>query len=168
MSHVAYKINPSGQVIGGGPKPLIGIPAAFVFSNGDVFVDAAQIIPLNPLPSQRLSITLSNQACVIDLFTKHIQIPFVPSGGIPTDPPVYKPIDPLFLNLYQNDVLVLGGALCLDRTLIVQNDYFNFNGDFSFIDTKGTEDPQVSGLGSRWQLCYWPNITQAQPTPVFI
>lgn len=161
----------NGNIIGAGPVPLVGIPAAFSFNGNIVTVDAPQLIPLSPVPNQRLAVTLSNQACILFIYTKHIQIPVLeytsnqapqntyPSPGtIPTVPPIYQPIDPLFIDIYLNNVLMLGGIICYDRNLIVRNAYFGFIGDFSFIDTAGTEDPQVSDLGDRWQLCYYPNI----------
>ncbi len=154
----ALIIDTNGVIVGAGPAPLIGIPAAFAFGTNSASVDAAQLIPLNVVSSQQLSITLSSQSCTISVYTKHIQIPFVPSGGIPSSPPIYKQIDPIFLDLYVNDALLIGGVLCLNQSLIVRNKYLGFIGDMSFIDTQANEDPQVSGLGNRWQLAYWPHI----------
>lgn len=143
---------------GGGPVPLVGIPAALLLYTNGWAVDAAQVIPLNPISNQQLDIVLNNQAVTLTIYTKHIMVPFVPSGGIPTDPPVYQSIDPIFLDLYLNGALLLGGVLCLDRNLIVRNAYLGFVGDLSFLDVQGTNDPETTGLGSRYQLCYFPNI----------
>jgi len=157
----ALIIDSKGVIVGAGPAPLVGVPAVFVFGTDTASVDAAQLIPLNPVPSQQLIITLNNQPCTITVYTKHIHIPFIPSGGIPSDPPIYEPVDPIFLDLYVNDSLVLGGVLCLNQNLIVRNKYLGFIGDMSFLDTQANEDPQISGLGSRWQLAYWPNLSVA-------
>ena len=121
-------------------------------------IAAAQIVPIVPANNQTLSVTLANQPCKINIFTKHIQVPVHPPGSIITNPPIFEAIDPIFLDLYLNDVLVVGGVLCLNRVGIVRNPYFGFVGDLSFADTLGDEDPQVSGLGNRWLLCYWPNL----------
>lgn len=120
-----------------------------------------QIIPLAATPSQTLSITLGNQSCKIDVYTKHIQVPTHSPGTIATDPPVYEAIDPIFLDLYVNDALVLGGVLGLNNVKIVRGFCAVgsvFVGDLSFTDTQANDDPDVSGLGGRWQLLYWPDL----------
>lgn len=81
-----------------------------------------------------------------------------PTGNIVTDPPAFAEINPIFLDLYINDVLVLGGVLALNNVGLVRDPYLGFVGDLSFTDIQGNEDPQVSGLGIRWLLCYWPNL----------
>lgn len=126
------------------------------------------VVPLLGVASQMMAIVLGNQACTINVYTKHIQVPAYPDPGIPTppqqdgiivtSPPVYAPIDPVFLDLYKNDVLVLGGVLARNNVLIVRNTYFGFVGDLSFADTEGTLDPQWQGLGTRWLLLYWPDL----------
>lgn len=116
------------------------------------------LIPLVPANSQELTATLGNQACRIKVFTKNLWVPYHNPGEIVTDPPPFEEINPLFLDLYLNDSLIVGGVLCLNNVGIVRNPYFGFVGDLSFTDTQGNEDPQVSGLGNRWQLCYWPNL----------
>lgn len=114
-----------------------------------------QIIPLAAVNSQVLQVTLTSQSCKIKVYTKHIQVPV--TDGIVTNPPVFDAINPLFLDLYVNDALILGGALCLNDTKIVRDSYLGFVGELSFTDTYGLgADPLVSGLGSRWLLLYWP------------
>lgn len=92
-----------------------------------------QIIPTTPTPSQVLSVSLAGQRCRIEVFVK--------STG-------------LFLNLYVNDALVIGGVICQHANRIVRQAYLGFVGDLAFFDTLGEEDPQVSGLGTRWRLVY--------------
>jgi hypothetical protein len=91
------------------------------------------IVPLAAVAAQRLRTTLGRQACRINLYQK-------PRG--------------LFLDLLVNDALVLGGAICLDRKVIVRDLYFNFIGDLAFVDTQGRDDPASLGLGTRWLLFY--------------
>ena len=114
------------------------------------------VIPLAAVPSQTLTVTLNAQACKINVFTKHIQVPVYETGSIKTEPPVYSAIDPVFVDLYVNDVLVIGGAPALNNVKIVRDSYLGFVGDLSFTDTQGTEDPQTGGLGARWLFLYWP------------
>lgn len=116
------------------------------------------IVPVTPVPAQTLNVTLADQACRINIFTKHLNVPDHLPGDIVTDPPVFYTIDPIFLDLYLNDVLVLGGVLCLNNVGIVRNPYLGFVGDLSFTDVQGDEDPRYDGLGVRWLLNYWPSL----------
>jgi hypothetical protein len=92
-----------------------------------------QIVPLTDAYSQTLNITLGGQACQIDLKTR--------STG-------------LYCDLYVNDELKLGGAVCRNLARIVINTYLGFSGDLMFSDTQGTDDPSSPGLGSRFLLFY--------------
>lgn len=124
-----------------------------------------QTVPLVGVAAQTMSITLGNQPCRIDVYTKQIQVPIIPGHGVAdppqpggaifTIPPVYAAIEPVFLDLYLNDVLVLGGVLARNNVRIVRNTYFGFVGDLSFTDIEGNDDPQWAGLGQRWLLLYW-------------
>lgn len=91
------------------------------------------IVPLQAVPSQVLKTALSGQSCELRCYQK---------------------VTGLYLDLLMNDVVVLGGVICLDRVLIVRDLYFGFIGDLAFVDTQGTEDPQSAGIGSRWLLFY--------------
>lgn len=115
----------------------------------------AQTIPIQPVPAQTLSVTLNQQACTINLYAKSIYIPITPPGSISTDPPRYIPVTVFFLDLYVNDVLIIGGCLMRDRVGVVQNTYFGFNGEISMEDTEGATPAMIAGLGSRYLLTYW-------------
>lgn len=93
----------------------------------------AQVIPLAPVPSQVLAVSLGDQPCRIDIYQK--------STG-------------LFLDLHVADRPVVVGVLCRDRNLLVRDRYLAFAGDLTLYDTQGTDDPQYVGLGSRWQLVW--------------
>ena len=67
---------------------------------------------------------------------------FRPSGQVLVAPPVYQNTNPVFVDLYVNDALVIGGVLLRDRNAIVRNSYFGFLGDIAIIDTQANEDPQ--------------------------
>lgn len=92
------------------------------------------IVPLNPIPSQTLSITLNGQPCKIH---------------------VYQRTTGLFLDLSVNDSLVVGGVICHDRNLLVRSAYLGFSGDLAFVDLQGKADPFFNGLGTRWTLDYF-------------
>jgi hypothetical protein len=128
-----------------------------------------QIIPLTGTASQTCSVSLGNQPCSIDVFTKHIQVPVIPghgvsdppqSGGtIVTVPPVYGEIDPIFLNLRVNDKPIVSGVLARNNVRLIRGFCATlpiFIGDLSFHDIEGNEEPQWPGLGQRWFLLYWP------------
>jgi len=90
-------------------------------------------IPMQPLPSQFFGVTLDGQSCVISVYQK--------STG-------------LFLDLAVANAPCVSAALCRDRVRIVREAYLGFLGDLAFIDTQGTQDPEYTGLGSRWVLAY--------------
>lgn len=117
-----------------------------------------QIIPLQPIPFQTLSSAIGTQNISFNIYAKNIRVPIVPSGGIPTIPPVYEEINPIFIDVYLNDVLIVGGVICNNNTKIIRNAYLGVSGDFAFQDTQGSDDPQYTGLGSRWLLIYYPTL----------
>jgi hypothetical protein len=90
-------------------------------------------VPLQPVPSQTLAIALAGQPCKIDVVTRG---------------------DGLYVNLYVNDALVIGGVAARNRVRVVIDAYLGFIGDLSWLDTEGDQDPTYDGLGSRWQLVY--------------
>lgn len=96
----------------------------------------SQYIPLIATPSQKCTVTLGGQRCVIQVDQKY-------SGGV-------------FLSLTVNDVSVLSFRLCRDRVSIVPSSYLPFSGTLAWIDTQGTSDPDYTGFGSRYKLAYIP------------
>ena len=92
-----------------------------------------QFISLSARPSQVLACSLAGQRCGIDLRQK--------TTG-------------LFLSLYVNDALVVGGVVCVNGELIVRDAYLGFAGDLVFYDMQGADDPFYTGLGTRWILAY--------------
>jgi hypothetical protein len=91
------------------------------------------VIPTITLPSQTLQAQVNGQGCNIN---------------------VYQSAYGLFLDLYAAGALIVGGVLCKNRTLIVRNAYLGFVGDIAFIDQQGSNDPNYTGLGSRYLLFY--------------
>ncbi|WP_454813763.1 phage baseplate plug family protein [Labrys neptuniae] len=92
-----------------------------------------QIVPLQSVPNQAISILLGGQNCQINVYTK--------AGG-------------LYLDLYVDNVLIVGGVACQNLNRIVRSTYLGFVGDLGFIDNQGTSDPSYDGLGARYSLAY--------------
>ncbi len=90
-------------------------------------------IPLQPAPSQTLSVILAGQNCQIAVYQK--------STG-------------MYLDLSVNDAPIITTLLCRDRVRLVRQEYLGFVGDLTFMDTQGRDDPQWAGLGARWRLRY--------------
>lgn len=67
----------------------------------------------------------------------------------------------LYMDLWVGDIAVCLGVLCLNANRIVRYDYLRaksgFLGDLFFIDTQGSDDPEWSELGGRYQLYYITN-----------
>lgn len=92
------------------------------------------IIPINPVPSQSLSVLLADQDTSLTITQRD-------SG--------------MYIDVYVNDVLVIGGVICQAINRIVRNAYLGFAGDLIFIDNDNEDaDPYYTGLGTRWSLAY--------------
>jgi len=94
-------------------------------------------ITLSPNVSQIFTVTLEGVSCTIKLHQR--------TTG-------------LYLDLWVRDVLVLAGVLCLNITKIIRYDYLRaasgFKGELFFADMQGTDDPEYTGLGTRYVLYY--------------
>ena len=92
-----------------------------------------QVIPLAATPNQTMKCVLGGQYCTIRLMTT--------SAG-------------LLIDVLVNESPVVQGVLCLDQNRLIRYPYLGFVGDLVFVDTQGSQDPEYSGLGSRYQLLY--------------
>lgn len=92
-----------------------------------------QIIPLVATPSQTVAVNLAGQNCQINVYQKAFG---------------------LFLDLYVNDGLIIGGVICQNRNRIVRSLYLGFQGDLIFLDNQGSADPVYTGLGAQFSLAY--------------
>lgn len=88
------------------------------------------VVPLNPVPNQTVVVTLAGQVARITVRTL---------GSL-----LYFSLEGVALNRVARD----------RQRLLVDAQYHGFVGDFQFVDTKGTDDPQYWGLGDRWLLAY--------------
>lgn len=91
------------------------------------------VVPLQPTASQLVNVNLGGQACQIRVSQKN-------TG--------------MFVDLYVNNVLIIGGVLAENRNRIVRSLYLGFQGDLTFYDNEGQTDPYYTGLGSRYSLLY--------------
>jgi hypothetical protein len=92
-------------------------------------------IPLVAVPAQSLSVTLGTQRCAIAVYQK--------STG-------------LYFDLSVAGFPVVAGIVCRNRVNLVRLSYAAFVGNLAFVDTMGSDDPDYTGLGSRFQLVYVP------------
>lgn len=92
-----------------------------------------QQIPVQPLPSQVMNITLANQNCTIKLYQL--------STG-------------LYCDLHVGSELIIGGVICENLNRIVRDLYLGFVGDLGFYDMQGTDNPYYTGLGTRFIFIY--------------
>lgn len=91
------------------------------------------VIPTQPLPNQNLQVQIGDMACSLD---------------------IYQNAFALFIDVYVNGALVIGGVIAENLNRIVRNAYLGFTGDLVFFDTQGGADPVYTGLGERYQLIY--------------
>jgi hypothetical protein len=91
------------------------------------------IVPLQPLAAQTFNATLGGQSCLIVVYQK--------STG-------------LLMDLTADNVVIFTGIICRDRDRLVRYAYLGFIGDLAFLDMQGTDDPDYTALGSRFQLAY--------------
>jgi hypothetical protein len=92
-----------------------------------------QTVPLQPVPSQILSVVLAGQNCQIAIYQKR---------------------QGLFVDLNVNGEDISTAVLAHDVTPLVPTAYLGFAGSLIFTDIQGSSDPTYDGLGSRYQLVY--------------
>jgi hypothetical protein len=92
-----------------------------------------QSIPLQPVPSQSTKVVLGGQNCQILVYKK-------PQG--------------CFVDINSDGIDVVTGVVARDAVPLVCREYAGFIGNLLFIDTQGSDDPDATGLGSRWVLVY--------------
>jgi len=95
-------------------------------------------IPLRKVPSQTLSVQIENQSCQIN---------------------VYQRFYGVFLDLYADNVLIIGGVKCQNLNRLVRDLSLGFTGDFTFFDLQTDDkglgtDPNYEGFGDRYLLVY--------------
>lgn len=97
----------------------------------------SQVVPLVAVPAQTLSIALGGQVVRVTVTQKTLGV---------------------FVDVYLNDVLVVGGVQARNLVKIIREHYRGFIGDLYFFDTQGTSDPEYTQLGARYVLLYDPAL----------
>ncbi len=92
-----------------------------------------EIIPLQSLPSQRVSVVVGGQQCQFS---------------------VYQKAGRLYFDLSVNGESVCNTRLIRNGVFMLRQQYFGVIGDFMVIDQTGQSDPEYTGLGARWVLVY--------------
>jgi hypothetical protein len=112
-----------------------------------------QLVPLSANPDTTLQIVLGGQNCSIRVRT-------LDGYAIADDASLDTGAQYLMFSLDVSGVSITVNQNCLNlKRLLINRQYLGFVGDFMFVDTQppaGTlgEDPQYTGLGTRWQLVY--------------
>lgn len=97
------------------------------------------IVPVRAVPNQVLTCQLSGQPTLIHL----------------------RQLDTgLYMDVFLNDALIVAGVLCLQSIAVIRTSYLGYVGDFALFDNQpdplaGPQDPDYTGLGSRWPLYYF-------------
>ncbi|MDN8598614.1 hypothetical protein Q0A17_04150 [Citrobacter sp. S2-9] len=90
-----------------------------------------KIIPIEPVPNQKLNIVLSQQNCSLKIYQK--------SGLV-------------YVDLAVAGTPVVYAGFARNRVDLVRGRYLHFIGNLKFVDTQGSSDPVYSGFNTRWLL----------------
>lgn len=93
-----------------------------------------QLVPLAAVPSQLVSVNLGDQPCQISVRQR--------SSG-------------MYLSLSIGQTMIVSCKYCADGVRLIPA-YAPFVGNLFFVDTRGNNNPEYSGLGDRYQLVYEP------------
>lgn len=92
-----------------------------------------QTIPLVAKAAQQMSVQLGGQRVALSTYQKAFG---------------------LYIDVYVNDALVIGGVAARNDDAIVRSSYLGFLGDLYFHDTQGASDPTYETLGTQHVLLY--------------
>jgi len=92
-----------------------------------------QVVPIQSVPNQQVQAQLGGQAVSLN---------------------IYQTAYALFMDVTSNDVLIIQGVICENLNRIVRDLYLGFSGDFVFTDLQGSNDPDYTGIGTRYVLLW--------------
>lgn len=92
-----------------------------------------QIVPLQPIPNQTLTVNLDGQITQINVYQRGANV---------------------FIDVLVNNVGIIYGVVAQNLNRVVRSLYLGFQGDLAFIDNQGSTDPVYTGLGTRYSLAY--------------
>ena len=90
-------------------------------------------VPLSALPSQELSLVLSNQDVTVRVLTRG---------------------DYLYLDDLKDGSAVIQGQLIVTGQNLLPSGLADFIGNFQMVDINGNSDPVYTGLGTQYRLLY--------------
>lgn len=96
------------------------------------------LIPLKPVPNQTTTTMLNGQ--VVRIAIRQL----VTSQGVKG----------VYLTAWLDNEVIQSTILCVDRARMMDSNYDGFVGGFMFMDSQGNENPDYTGIGSRWNLYY--------------
>lgn len=90
-------------------------------------------IPLKNVPSQIIKVVLAEQNCQLK---------------------IYYRFGSMYMDIIVDGEMIQAGAVCRNRTSIVQVANNVFQGSLHFIDLLGDSEPNWEGFGDRFSLLY--------------
>ena len=112
-------------------------------------VAIAEAKPLQPFAGQ-----------IVDLKTiplipgKPAQSLAVPLNGALATLTFAQKLTGVYATIALGNTAIASNVLCRDGAKLLNGQYLDFPGDFAFLDTQGSSDPDYLGLGSRYVLAY--------------
>ena len=112
------------------------------------------IVPTAGVPNQSFNVVLDSQAVTLAIYTQ----PVPPQYYLLGQPNTYQETGTMlvvFMDVTYQSSPVKTCTQCVNLGRILSNtQYGPLVGDFIWVDTQGSLDPQWPGLGTRWQLVY--------------
>src|SRR5215469_1057381 len=105
-----------------------------------------------PVPATMQAQTQTTMRLVVPLLTVPSQILPILLNGQNCNSNVYQRTTGLYVDLGVDQQLIIAGVLALDRVKIVRDAYLGFTGDLAFWDSQGGQDPDWTGLNTRYFL----------------
>lgn len=90
-------------------------------------------IPINPIPSQKLTTSLEGKTVSIYLY-------LLANG--------------LFSNIDIDGINIMSGVMVLNKAPLISRTYMGLNGNLMIVDSLGSDNPFFGLLGSRFILVY--------------
>jgi len=67
---------------------------------------------------------------------------------------IYQKNQGLMVDINVNGVDIVAAVIAQNENPLVCREYLGFRGNLLFVDTEGNQDPEYTGLGSRFNLIY--------------
>lgn len=92
-----------------------------------------ETIELQKTASQQFNVSLGEQTCTIRVIQRESNV---------------------YVDLYVDSTAIVFGSIARDRVGLVSHSHLPFKGELLFVDNHGSDDPQYTDFGDRWQLLY--------------